>query len=430
MPRSSLGVSASNALTARWVEQVGESRADFVLSGAAVWPLLAFLAAAADGPARGELEQAAGIPADRALACANDVIEVVDRAAGAHGAIGLWVHHDLPLRMAWASELSADIVGRLRGEPMEDQATLDAWVRKHTLGILDRLPIQLEAKTALLLAACLAIRTHWATPFEDSGLPLRPSSGPWVGLSPHGLGGTFEDLDRVGIVDTQSGAVTVFNSQGADEIDVHLILGPENLSAGALLSKIIAALTQPGAWRRGSDLRTGDTAPGLVVEEVVRHDPVPPYIDVLTVAFEVSADHDLLREPDLFGLRTAMDSRFGHFPGISDWPLAVGQARQSGRAIFSAKGFEAAAVTAISMDLLGAALLLPLPEYTVRVIKVVFDRPFGFLAVDRSSQLVLFAGWVETRRAIRTQRSTRGTIRCSGSAGPDLPPEAPSCSGA
>src|SRR5262249_21693369 len=125
-----------------------------------------------------------------------------------------------------------------------------------------------------------------------------------------------------------------------------------------------------------------------------------------------------------------MDSRFGHFPGISDWPLAVGQARQSGRAIFSAKGFEAAAVTAISMDLLAAALILPLPEYTVRVIKVVFDRPFGFLAVDRSSQLVLFAGWVETRRAIRTQRTTRGTIRCSGSAGPDLPPEAPSCSGA
>jgi predicted membrane protein DUF2254 len=31
----------------------------------------------------------------------------------------------------------------------------------------------------------------------------------------------------------------------------------------------------------------------------------------------------------------------------------------------------------------------------VRVIRVAFDRPFGFLAVDRSSRLLLFAGWLE-----------------------------------
>jgi len=187
---------------------VGERRVDFVLSGAAMWPLLAFLAAAADGPARGELEHAIGLPPDRAMACANDVIEVVNRAAGAHGAIGLWVHRDLPLRTAWASELSADIVGRLRGELMEDRAMLDAWVKEHTIGIHDRLPVRLErlplplrAETLVLLAACLAIRTHWTTPFRDLELPFRPSSGPWVGLSSHALDGTFEDLDRLQAID-------------------------------------------------------------------------------------------------------------------------------------------------------------------------------------------------------------------------------------
>jgi hypothetical protein len=39
--------------------------------------------------------------------------------------------------------------------------------------------------------------------------------------------------------------------------------------------------------------------------------------------------------------------------------------------------------------------LNPPPPHTVRVLRVVFDRPFGFLAVDRSSRLVLVAGWVE-----------------------------------
>jgi serine protease inhibitor len=363
------------------------------MSGAAVWPLLAVLAAAAEGPARGEFEHAVGLPADCALADAHDVVGVIARAVGAHGAIGLWVREDVPLRTAWSSALPSDVQGRLRGAPDQDQATLDAWVKEHTLGILDCLPVQLDTETLIVLAACLAIRTRWQTPFEYSGFPHPPSVGAWAGLLPHTLFGTFEDLDRVGVLDTPSGAVTVFDSHGADDIDVHLIIGPESQAPGLLLSESIAALTEPRAWRRGGDLRTGDTAPGLVVEEELSDDPAPQFIRVQTVAFEVSGDHDLRGQPDLFGLRTAMDESQGHFPGISDWPLAVRQARQSARAIFSATGFEAAAVTSIGM-MLGAALRPP-PQHTVRVIRVAFDRPFGFLAVDRSSRLVLFAGWVE-----------------------------------
>jgi len=95
----------------------------------------------------------------------------------------------------------------------------------------------------------------------------------------------------------------------------------------------------------------------------------------------------------LFGLSTARDDRRGHFPGVSDWPLAIQQARQSVRATFSATGFDAAAVTSMCL-MLGAALRPP-AQHSVRVIRVTFDRPFGFIAVDRSSRLVLFAGWVE-----------------------------------
>lgn len=393
MARSSPGVLASNALTARWAELVGGRREDFTLSGAAVWPLLAALAAGAEGPARAELEHAVGLPADRALAAAADVVGVIEHAAAAHGALGLWVREDVPLRTAWASALPAHTYGRLSGAPDQDRTALDAWVKEHTLGVLDGLPVQIDDETLLLLAACLAIRTRWQTPFKDSDVPWPSESGPWAGRFLHKLFATFEDLDRVAVLDTRAGPVTVFDSYGADDVDVHLVIGPENQAPGALLSASIAALTGPQAWRNGSELRTGDTAPGLLVEEVVSYDPDPPRIQVQTVAFEVSADHDLLHRADLFGLRTAMDARHGHFPGISDWPLAVQQARQSARATFSATGFEAAAVTSMRM-MLGAALRPP-PQYMVRVIRVAFDRPFGFLAVDRSSRLVLFAGWVE-----------------------------------
>jgi len=393
MPGSSLAVLASNALTARWVELVGTRREDFTLSGAAVWPLLAALAAGAEGPARGELEQAVGLSADCALAAAADVVGLIDHAAAAHGAIGLWVRDDVPLRMPWVSALPAHTRQRLRGTPDDDQFALDAWVKEHTLSIVDRFPVQIDDWTLIVLAACLAIRTPWQTPFTESGFPWRPESGPWAGRSLQGLFATFEDLDSVAVLDTRAGAVTVLDSYGADDVDVHLLIGPDDQLPGAILSASIAALTGPRAWRSGSELRIGDTAPGLVVEEVARDFPEPPHVRVHTVAFHVSADHDLLDQADLFGLRTARDTRRGHFPGISDWPLAIQQARQSVRATFSATGFEAAAVTGMSM--MPGAALRPPPQHRVRVIRVAFDRPFGFIAVDRSSRLVLFAGWVE-----------------------------------
>ena len=43
---------------------------------------------------------------------------------------------------------------------------------------------------------------------------------------------------------------------------------------------------------------------------------------------------------------TVTDASRGHFPAISPKPLAVSQARQSAATVFTADGFEAAAVTA------------------------------------------------------------------------------------
>ena len=81
----------------------------------------------------------------------------------------------------------------------------------------------------------------------------------------------------------------------------------------------------------------------------------------------------------------------GHFPGISGDPLVIGSGSQAAMARFHAEGFEAAAVTAFGM---AGAAMLPRPLHRIRIINLCFDRPFGFLAVQRSSRLVLAAGWV------------------------------------
>lgn len=107
--------------------------------------------------------------------------------------------------------------------------------------------------------------------------------------------------------------------------------------------------------------------------------------------FSVDADHDLLEHPEVFGLDTVTDRLRGHFPAISRRPLAVSQARQSAAARFTAKGFEAAAVTAIALM---AGGMPPVPPRRVKQIRVELDRPFGFFASHRASGLILAAGWV------------------------------------
>ncbi|MEU2546225.1 hypothetical protein ABZ618_12455 [Streptomyces roseolus] len=189
-------VRAVNRLTARWAAALPAAPRGTVLSAAAVWPLLAFLAEGAAGPARAELEDAVGMPADRAAEAARGLLGALGRIRGSSAAIGLWARPGLPLRERWVAGL-------------------------------------------------------------------------------------------------------------------------------------------PGA---------------------------------------------------------AADDDAGHFPGVSDSPLAVGRAAQAGTARFTRDGFEAASVTAFVGIAGGAAE--PRPRYRVRRVELDVDRPFGFLAVHRTSRLVLSAGWV------------------------------------
>lgn len=114
-------------------------------------------------------------------------------------------------------------------------------------------------------------------------------------------------------------------------------------------------------------------------------------LNVTVPRFTVTSAHDLLRLPRVFGLVTVSDVSRGYFPGISPEPLAVGQSAQSAVAVFGATGFGSAAVTAFGAVPAGAPPPMP---YRARHVYVDFDRPFGFLAVERRSGLILTAGWV------------------------------------
>lgn len=388
--RMDLPVREANALTARWA--AGCDGSSTALSGAGVWPLLAALAAGADGPGRAELAGATGVDAETALAAASELITTVRTARAARMALGLWVRDHVRLDPRWRGGLPRGTVGELHHDDARTRAELDAWVAEHTEGVLDRFPLAVSADTLLVLASALSVRTRWVEPFADE--PGRVESGPWAGRTISMLLRSGTRLDDVRLADTAAGPVTMLTVAGRDDVDVCLVMGESPGTAGQVLAASVGALAAaPSEVRPGSALRIGARGPGLRVTEERSFDRGDRLI-VRTARFDVAGHHDLLERADLFGLdavrrlpRTAADRERGHFPGIGR-SLALAQAGQDARAIFSAEGFEAAAVSAFGVMAAGV------PRTPVRTVWATFDRPFGFLALHRPTGLVLVAGWV------------------------------------
>lgn len=370
-------VGAANALTARWCAAAGDR--DFVVSGAGVWPLLALLASAADGPARDELTTATGVPTADARAGALRLLRDLERAEAVSAALGVWVRRDLPVHEAWSQALPDGVLARLAG-----QSELDSWAARHTDGLIDRFPLTVDPETLLVLATALVAKTRWRVPFDVG--TLAPENGPWHGHRGPGLSRASRDLANAAILDAAE-PVTRVVVEGVADLDVHLLLGAG--APGAVLGTGLAALSGDVPIR--SDLPLGTTGPGLTV----RTEPVVPNAGRLRIhlpPFEVRSTHDLLADPGLFGMTAATDCTRGHFPAISPQPLCVGRGAQEVLARFSHEGFEAAAVTAFALRAAAAVLR---HDYAP-VVSVVFDRPFGFLAVHRPTGLAVVAGWVAT----------------------------------
>nr|BFE56894.1 hypothetical protein GCM10020063_014200 [Dactylosporangium thailandense] len=393
----------ANALTARWASTVDDGGT--VLSGAGVYVLLALLGPNACGPARDEL-----------LAVAPEPLEIPDSPT-ARMATAVWSRAEIPLTEAFTAAVPPQRRGPLTGDPAVDQPALDTWASEQTRGAIPAMPIRAERDTLMVLASALSVRTAWAEPFEDG--VQRPGTGPWAGRDLAGLHRRTRGAAGLGalrVADTAAGPVTLLTVAGTEDVDVVLALGEPDRPAGAVLPAAITALAGPAepvgtaalsgttepsgtAAHSGTAAPSGTAepfgagraAPGVTVREVEATDDTPELV-VSTVRFTVRGAHDLLKEPELFGLRTATDDRAGHFPGISPVPMSVSQARQDAVAEFTASGFEASAVTAFAMRLAGA--FFPERTHRRRVVTVAFDRPFGFAAVHRATGLVLVAGWV------------------------------------
>ncbi|MQM27584.1 serpin family protein [Glycomyces albidus] len=375
-------VAAANGLTRRWLAARREIPS--AASGLGIWPLIAILATGAVGETRDELLAAAGIGADRAAAVPSALLAAVREAPALGAAIAVWAGRRVTLDPEWTAGLPAGAVGSLTGDPAADKAALDDWAARSTRGLIDRMPLDFTQPVDLVLAGALSVATTWAVPFTDHRRSFK--TGPWAGLGQvRGLSATLGDVLRVG---PDASVVTLAGDGG---IDVLLGLGREDLAPHAVIEALFDA-ADPGWGRSATDLRPGERAVGVEVAEYQSMRPqTGPETAVDTVRFRVTADLDLADDAAALGLVSASDRDRARFDRLAAEPVFVSQAKQTCTAVFSATGFEAAAITAMAM---ARAAGVPKLKHRHVQARITFDRPFAYLARHRPTGLVLVAGWV------------------------------------
>ncbi|SCF04791.1 Serpin (serine protease inhibitor) [Micromonospora viridifaciens] len=383
---------------AHYAERLHRAAGDahHVASPLGAWLLLALTGPAATDDARTRLEESLGTDVDDAAEAAHALLAAPHPLVAA--ATALWERTPFAELAGWRATLPE----RTQTGPLPDQATLDAWAREHTDGLIDRFPLGVTPDTLLILASALATKVSWAEPFQVAPAEQLGPGSPWAGRidrvlrTPwHGHQCWIAETARAGDVavhaaparpaaDGQAGILVVSVAAAPDVPAADVLAAAEKIAAGAANGR------EPGR-RSLYDLPLGDTPLWTLREETVRtFAPAgrEEQVSAVLPCWSAESRHDLT--PAGFGFDAAARA-LGRLLGLAEPPY---EAVQSAVARYGRYGFEAAAVTAFAM-----ATGLP-PEGVARVAELRFGHPYAVVAVatDRADGpwhgLPVYSAWV------------------------------------
>lgn len=378
MRRTTDAGEVTRTLGRRWAETLSPGE-DALFSPSSAFGVLGPVAEAANGDARRELSEALGVDPELAGELARKVIT----GLGDHmqGGTGFWFHPKASPRPEWVVANPYISVG---GLPISEEV-LNQWVSDTTAGLITELPLLPDPQTLLLAVSALSVDTEWQRPFVVGFGSWLDSEVFYAWLR------RSEQIDTadVGVVHLDNLSLSHVVVRSTSTLDVHVFAGAVSDTAHQVLVGALDYLEGLGERQAAHEMRVGAAIGCLRVEEDFFFDE---RVDVGLPSFDLSCELCLTDHPGEFGLLTALDPSQGHFDGFSSYPLCMHQAVQSGFAKFTELGFRAGAVTAMAF-MRGA---VGLPEEKKRRVVVEHDRPFAFVAVDRDTEVVHFAGWIET----------------------------------
>ncbi|WBB70906.1 hypothetical protein [Micromonospora sp. WMMD812] len=374
-----------------------------IASPLGAWLLLALVAPAATGAARADLEEALGTDVRTAAATAEALLTAPHPLVASASAL-------------WERAATADLAGwratlprNTETGPLPDQATLDAWARERTFGLVDRFPLTVAPDTILILATALATRVSWETPFEvESGDALGPDSAwasrlrrvlrtPW-----HGHDCWIAGTARAGDVAVHAAAARPEATGGREAglLVVSVAAAPDVPAADVLAAAhevAVDAATVPrgeGVARRSLyDLPLGETPLWSLREETTRgYGAREERLTAVLPCWSAESQHDLTAAGFGFG---AAARALGELVGVPRLPY---EAAQAATARYGRYGFEAAAVSAFGM-----VTGLP-PENVARVAELRYGHPYAVVAVATDTRdglpdgpwhgLPVYSAWV------------------------------------
>lgn len=356
-----------------------------VASPLGAWLLLALCAPAASGRRREALTEVLGCDTATAAGLAAGLLATPHPLVPSAAAV--WTRPGAPLPPEfgrWQDSLPAAVQ---RG-PLPGQATVDAWAREHTAGLIDRFPLPPDPAVYLILASALGTRVSWEVPFGLAPATSLGPGSPWAGRldqvlrTPHpdatppargpGAGGARRGAgpphQQFIAVTPEAGDVAVHLARARGGLLVASVAAAAEVPAGEVLAAAqrLAGAAAVGAAvprRALAGLPLGDAPLWRVQEEP---EPGPDTFTAVLPAW--SAESQIPLTDAGLGFGTAI----GALSGDGPWTAA-----QAAMARYSRTGFEAAAVTAVFR---ASAARLPVPGVH-RSAELRFGHPYAVIAV-------------------------------------------------
>jgi|GEM_PF-4819602 len=379
MDKENFSVEQVNNFSNRWIQELDYSE-NFVFSGTGYYLLGQLLTVGAGGTAKDELEIALELEQENSVEYSRWLRKQIATSAGVSEAVGMWLQPDLDIYKEFIQLVTPATI-----ETIPEQYVLDDWVKAKTNNVIDKFPISPSSSTLMLLATVLIAEAQWLKPF----ILVEKKWNDELEACARGTKST-PNLDQAAIISHEDTSISRLVCETDKGFDVHIVSGDLETEPQEVLRVAIAACNGSAKVRIGSELKRGDKAGNLSVEKSNNASAEETLLHISIPLFEIESQHNLLENSRLFGLETASDPNNGHFPKISSQPLAVSAAAQSVAASFDIEGFKAATVTAAAI-MRGSAKKSAI---TAKEIRFNIENPFGFLVVDRKTQLVLFTGWI------------------------------------
>lgn len=391
-----------------------------------LWLLLAVVSSVTPPESldRSRVEKVLGMPSEQALCVVeellgqnleetkNAITETNSATEALNAAMALWLRENsLTGLKEWASSLGlsiddtpqeADIYAWRDSLPdiiesgdIPTNEEANRWVSDKTGGLINKLPIPIEESTYLILLSAIATHTKWRAPFRE--VPNNDI-----------LNGDFKDASKVlisdsshqvYIEDTEFGMVGVHVAHGTNGLDVYSVIADPKVDYLDVLQVAHEIAEEDRDGNQGVPLHQLEVdASGLYTVEHIKSAYGDQRVAYLPSWKTETSLKNLQRRPELgfTPVMNAISKASGIDPegvNITETDIVV---QQDIVAEYTASGFDAAAVTQMSMRI--GAVSVPVLNDALKL-SIPFDHPYAVVAVVRDNSAwtgtPIFSSWVK-----------------------------------